>query len=436
VANPSELPFPKLEKPTFAEAARFWLKLGLISFGGPTGQIAIMHAELVEKRRWISEGRFLHALNFCMLLPGPEAQQLATYSGWTLHGTWGGVVAGALFVLPSAILLWALSWLALAGGALPWVAAIFHGLQPAVMAIVAAAIIRIGSKALKRPLHWAIAAAAFVAIFFLNLPFVGIVVAAGLIGLTAGKFAPHLLAAPTAQDDLPEPEEPAPASGKFRTLRVIASCLALWLLPLAVIGLLLGTGHILFQEGLFFSKAALVTFGGAYAVLPYVAQQAVETHGWLSTQQMMTGLALAETTPGPLIMVLQFVGFAGAWHHPGGWSPLVAGTLGAAITTWCTFLPSFLFVLTGAPYIDKLRRAKALSTSLSAITAAVVGVVLNLAVWFGAHALAPAGGRIDFFVLALSVIFFLGLWKGRWNILAVIASGGLLGFLWSWANAL
>lgn len=430
-----DLPPSELKKPTFAEATRFWLKLGLISFGGPTGQIAIMHAELVEKRRWISEGRFLHALNFCMLLPGPEAQQLATYSGWTLHGTWGGVVAGALFILPSAVLLWALSWLALAGGDLPWVAAIFHGLQPAVMAIVAAAILRIGSKALKQPLHWAIAAAAFAAIFFLRLPFIGIVMVSGLVGLTAGKFAPRLLRPPSGHGDVEEIEEHAPPSGKYRTLRILASCLSLWALPLVVIGLFLGTSHVLFQEGIFFSKAALVTFGGAYAVLPYVAQQAVETHGWLSTQQMMTGLALAETTPGPLIMVLQFVGFAGAWHHPGQWSPLFAGTLGAAISTWCTFLPSFLFVLTGAPYIDKLRQAKALASALSAITAAVVGVVLNLAVWFGVHALAPSGGqRVDLFVLTLSAIFFLGLWKGRWNIIVVIAAGGLAGLLWAWAK--
>jgi chromate transporter len=433
VSTQTETLSPKLEKPTFAEAARFWLKLGLISFGGPTGQIAIMHTELVEKRRWISEGRFLHALNFCMLLPGPEAQQLATYSGWTLHGTWGGVVAGALFVLPSALLLWALSWLAMAGGDLPWIAAIFHGLQPAVMAIVTAAILRIGSKALKRPLHWLIAAAAFVAIFFLKLPFVGIVVAAGLIGLAAGRFAPNLLAAPPAHGAPDQADEPPPPSGRYRTLRVVSCCLALWMLPLALAALLRGTDDIFFQLGLFFSKAALVTFGGAYAVLPYVAQQAVETHGWLSTQQMMTGLALAETTPGPLIMVLQFVGFAGAWHHPAGLSPLAAGTLGATMTTWCTFLPSFLFVLVGAPHIDGLRKARALSTALSAITAAVVGVVLNLAVWFGVHALAPEGGRIDFFVLGLSIVFFLGLWKARWNILAVVGAGGLAGLIWAWA---
>jgi chromate transporter len=421
-------PIVPSEKPSFATAARFWLKLGFISFGGPTGQIAIMHAELVEKRRWISESRFLHALNFCMLLPGPEAQQLATYTGWALHGTWGGVVAGALFVLPSAILLWALSWLALAGGDLPGVAAVFQGLQPAVMAIVAAAIIRIGSKALKRPLHWLIAAVAFVAIYFLQAPFIAIVAGAGVMGLLAGRYAPGFLAVPAVHGEPGEQELPPP-SGPYRTLRVVAGCLALWMLPLALIGLLRGRDDILFQQGVFFSKAALVTFGGAYAVLPYVAQQAVETFGWVTTREMMTGLALAETTPGPLIMVLQFVGFAGAWHHPGGLSPLVAGTLGAAITTWCTFLPSFLFVLTGAPHIERLRKAKALSAALSAITAAVVGVVLNLAVWFGLHAVAPEPGRIDYFVLGLSVVFFLGLWKGRWSILAVVGAGALAGLI-------
>lgn len=390
-----------------------------------------MHAELVEKRRWISEGRFLHALNFCMLLPGPEAQQLATYTGWALHGTRGGVLAGALFVLPSALLLWALSWLALAGGDLPAIAAIFHGLQPAVIAIVMAALLRIGSKALKSPLHWIIASAAFVAIFFLNIPFVAIVAGAGGLGMLAGRFAPQWLTAPAAA--LQEERDFPPPSGRHRTLRVVAACLALWMLPLVLIGLFRGWDDIFFRQGWFFSKAALVTFGGAYAVLPYVAQQAVENFGWLSTQEMMTGLALAETTPGPLIMVLQFVGFAGAWHHPGNLPPLIAATFGAAITTWCTFLPSFLFVLAGAPHIDRLRHAKILAAALSTITAAVVGVVLNLAVWFGWHAIVPQAGNIDYFVLSLAVIFFLGLWKGRWNLLAVVGAGAVLGLLWSWA---
>jgi len=416
----------KSGRPSFAEAARFWLKLGLISFGGPTGQIAIMHSELVEKRRWISEGRFLHALNFCMLLPGPEAQQLATYAGWALHGTWGGVVAGTLFVLPAAVLLWALSWLSMAGGDVPWIAAIFYGLQPAVMAIVAAAILRIGGKALKNPVMWTVAALAFAAIFFLKLPFVAIIAGAGLFGLIGARVKPavFLTIAPHGEDASAEPGAPA---GKFRTLRVAFCCLALWWSPVLFLALGLGPGNILVQEGIFFSKAALVTFGGAYAVLPYVAQQAVGHFGWLDTRQMMTGLALAETTPGPLIMVLQFVGFAGAWQNPGTFPPLVAGTLGAAITTWTTFLPSFLFILAGAPHIDRLRNARALTAALSTITAAVVGVVLNLAVWFGLHVLFPNGGRMDLLALAFSIIFFFGLWKGRWNILVVIGAGALLG---------
>ncbi len=415
------------EPPSFATAAWFWLKLGLISFGGPTGQIAIMHTELVEKRRWISEGRFLHALNFCMLMPGPEAQQLATYIGWALHGTWGGVVAGALFILPSAVLLWALSWLSMVGGNVPWIAAIFYGLQPAVMAIVAAAILRIGSKALKNPLMWSVAALAFIAIFFLKLPFIAIIVGAGILGLIGSRVRPSVFLTLPVHDSEQETGSALPPADKFRILRVGASCLALWWLPVLLLALSFGPGNILVQQGIFFSKAALVTFGGAYAVLPYVAQQAVDHFGWLNTQQMMTGLALAETTPGPLIIVLQFVGFVGAWQDHGTLPPLIAGTLGAAITTWTTFLPSFLFILAGAPYIDRLRKVRALTAALSTITAAVVGIVLNLAVWFGLHVLFPEGGRTDVFALVVSVIFFLGLWKGRWKILAVIAAGALLG---------
>lgn len=421
-----------VERPSFATAAAFWLKLGLISFGGPTGQIAIMHTELVEKRRWISESRFLHALNFCMLLPGPEAQQLATYIGWSLHGTKGGVVAGALFILPAAVLLWALSWLSMAGGDLPWIAAIFHGLQPAVMAIVAAAILRIGSKALKTPFLWAVAALAFVAIFFLKLPFVAIIAAAGALGVIGARWKPSVLPPTTPASDGTGEDSPPPPSGKFRTARVALCCLALWWLPVLFLAFALGPGHILVQQGIFFSKAALVTFGGAYAVLPYVAQQAVEHFGWLDTRQMMTGLALAETTPGPLILVLQFVGFTGAWQHPGTFPPLLAGTLGAAITTWTTFLPSFLFILAGAPHMDRLRNVRALAAALSTITAAVVGVVLNLAVWFGMHALFPDEARLDVSALVLSAIFFLGLWKGRWNILAVIGAGAFLGLAGWW----
>ena len=413
--------------PSRQEALRFWLKLGFISFGGPTGQIAIMHAELVEKRRWISEERFLHALNFCMLLPGPEAQQLAAYIGWFLHGTWGGVAAGALFVLPAAVILWALSWLYMAGGNLAWVAAIFYGLQPAVVAIVAAAILRIGGKALKNSLMWCVAALAFLATFLLKLPFVSIILAAALLGLAGRRLRPDLFI--TVQDSEGSPgstgREPWPSAG--RTLRVVATCLALWIAPIALAGFFGGRSDILFQEGVFFSKAALVTFGGAYAVLPYVAQQAVEHYHWLETSQMVAGLALAETTPGPLIMVLQFVGFVGAWQNPGGLSPLIAGTLGAAITTWTTFLPSFLFVLAGAPFVERLRHIKALTAALSTVTAAVVGVILNLAVWFGQHVFFPTQFRPDVYAIALATLFFFGLWKGRWSAVSVVVAGGLFG---------
>jgi len=416
------------QRPSYGEALRFWMKLGFISFGGPTGQIAIMHAELVDKRRWINEERFLHALNFCMLLPGPEAQQLATYIGWFLHGTWGGVVAGALFVLPAAIILWALSWLYMAGGNLAWIAAIFYGLQPAVVAIVAAAILRIGGKALKNPLMWSVAALAFVAIFFFKLPFALIILTAALLGLAGGRLGPDLFL--TIKEPSPGSEDITEAERRpsaWRTFRLATVCLALWVTPILLAGHLRGWSDILVQEGIFFSKAALITFGGAYAVLPYVAQQAVEHYRWLETSQMMAGLALAETTPGPLIMVLQFVGFVGAWQNPGGLPPLLVGTLGAAITTWATFLPSFLFVLAGAPFIERLRHLKALSAALSTITAAVVGVILNLAVWFGGHVLFPAQGRPDFYAMILAAVFFLGLWKGKWSVVLVVIAGGLLG---------
>ncbi len=419
-------------KPGFWDAFRFWLKLGFISFGGPTGQLAIMHDELVERRRWISGNRFLHALNFCMLLPGPEAQQVATYIGWLLHRTWGGIAAGTLFVLPSAIILWALSFVYMRYGDVPAVAAIFYGLQPAVIAIVAAAVLRIGSKALKNEILWGVALLAFVAIFFLKVPFVLIILGAGVFGFLGGKFLPGKFtvggghgnepASVLADDD--EAQVP-PTLG--RAVRVASICLALWWAPILAAGLWRGWDGILFQQGLFFSKAALVTFGGAYAVLPYVAQQAVENYGWLSTSQMMAGLGLAETTPGPLIMVLQFVGFVGGWQHPGDMNPLLAATLGAAITTWATFLPCFLFIFLGAPYIERLRNAKALTSVLSTITAAVVGVVLNLAVWFGWHVIFPDG--TDWFALVAAVVFFIGILRFKWGIIPVVFCASLLGIV-------
>ena len=426
--------------PTFAEAFRFWLKLGFISFGGPAGQIAIMQSELVEKKRWIGQARFLHALNFCMLLPGPEATQLAIYIGWLLHRTAGGIVAGALFVLPSAVLLWALSFVYAAYGQVPWVAAIFHGLKPAVIAIVAAAVIRIGRKALKNEVMWLIAALAFIAIFFLGAPFPLLILGAAALGFVGGKIWPakfYVLAGhagPETSSVLGD-ETAAPLHTRpswSRALRVTLVCLAIWFAPLVAIGLSLGTRHTLFQEGLFFSKAAVVTFGGAYAVLPYVAQQALSHYGWLAPGQMMDGLGLAETTPGPLIMVLQFVGFMGGWNHPGNLAPLVAATAGALLTTWVTFVPCFLWIFLGAPYIERLRGNLHLTAVLSAITAAVVGVVLNLAVWFGLHAIFP-GGAPDWFAVVLALIAFVGMLRWRWDIIPVVLGAGTLGLIYQLA---
>jgi chromate transporter len=428
--------------PTFSEALRFWAKLGFISFGGPAGQIAMMQAELVEKRRWISQSRFLHALNFCMLLPGPEAQQLATYIGWLLHKTWGGIVAGAFFVIPSIFILWTLSFVYAAYGSLPSVAAVFYGLKPAVMAIVAVAVIRIGRKALKNEVMWMIAALAFVAIFFFKVPFPLIILSAGLIGFVGGRVWESKFYVIAGHDDGNEAsvlgdttESPLHAKPSWtRAIKITSIWLPLWLAPTIAVGLWKGWNHTLFQEGVFFSKAAVVTFGGAYAVLPYVAQQALFHYGWLKPGQMMDGLGLAETTPGPLIMVLQFVGFMGGWQHPGDLSPMVAGTLGALLTTWATFTPCFLWVFLGAPYIEQLRGNVKLASALSAITAAVVGVVLNLAVWFAINALFPGNAMIDWFALIVCLVAAVGMLKWKWNIIPVVLGSGLLGLLYTLAG--
>lgn len=424
--------------PMFREAFRFWLKLGFISFGGPSGQIAMMHTELVEKKRWIDQSRFLHALNFCMLLPGPEAQQLAIYIGWLWHRTWGGIVAGALFVIPSIFILWTLSYVYVAFGHVAWIAAIFYGLKPAVLAIVAAAVINIGRKALRNAIMWLIAAAAFVAIYFFHAPFPLIIISAGLLGFIAGKFWPRIVAAPSAEnagstftDQLPIQARPTLA----RALRVCTISVLLWWAPILLVGILLGTQHTIFREGIFFSKAAMVTFGGAYAVLPYVSQQAVENYHWLGAGQMLDGLGLAETTPGPLIMVLQFVGFLGGWNHPGNLSPLLAATLGAFITTWTTFTPCFLWIFLGAPYIEKLRDNALLSSALAAVTAAVVGVILNLAVWFGIHVIFPQTGEVDWFAATVCAIAFVGMLRWKWNIVPVVLGSGLLGLVYKFAIA-
>ncbi|HET7512374.1 MAG TPA: chromate efflux transporter [Chthoniobacterales bacterium] len=422
--------------PTFGEAFRFWLKLGFISFGGPAGQIAIMQVELVEKKRWIGQARFLHALNFCMLLPGPEATQLAIYIGWLLHRTLGGIVAGALFVLPSIVVLWILSFIYAAYGNVSWVAAIFYGLKPAVIAIVAAAVIRIGRKALKNAVMWLIAAFAFVAIFFVQVPFPLIIAAAGMIGLIGGKywgstFHPGAKKQADAASVLGD-EAKSPPHTHFswsRAIRVTIVGLVLWFGPIVAIGFSLGRDATLFQEGIFFSKAAVVTFGGAYAVLPYVAQQALSHYGWLRPGQMMDGLGLAETTPGPLIMVVQFVGFMGGWNHPGQFPPVIAATAGALLTTWVTFVPCFLWIFVGAPSIERLRGNPRLTSALSSITAAVVGVILNLAVWFGMHALLP-GGAPDWFAIVLSLVAFTGMLLWSWDIVPVVLGAGMTGLIW------
>jgi chromate transporter len=432
------LPRTRQTAPTFVEAFRFWLKLGFISFGGPTGQIAIMQTELVEKKQWISQSRFLHALNFCMLLPGPEAQQLAIYIGWLLHKTWGGIVAGAFFVIPSIFILWGLSFIYAAFGNIAWIAAIFYGLKPAVTAIVLTAVIRIGRKALKNEVMWALAALAFVAIYFFKVPFPAIILGAGVIGFVGGlrwksKFENASKENSTSTASVISDEQESPTHARPNLLRafwVSIVWLTLWLTPTLIVGAVRGWDSTLFKEGLFFSKAAVVTFGGAYAVLPYVTQQALFHYGWLKPGQMMDGLGLAETTPGPLIMVLQFVGFMGAWHHPEGLPPLVAATVGALITTWATFTPCFLWIFLGAPYIEQLRGNTRLTSALSAITAAIVGVVLNLAVWFALHVFFPATGTIDWFAILLCVAAFVAMTRYKVDIIPVVIGAGVLGVLY------
>ncbi|MBR0814584.1 chromate efflux transporter [Bradyrhizobium diazoefficiens] len=381
---------------SFGEAFRVWLRVACLSFGGPAGQIAVMHRILVEEKKWISEGRFLHALNYCMLLPGPEAQQLATYVGWLMHRTAGGLMAGGLFILPGIIAIMGLSYIYAAFGNISFVEALFFGLKAAVLAIVVEAVVRVGKRALKNRIMIALAAAAFVAIFFFAVPFPIIIIAAGLIGYIGARqgrpeFAPagHGDGGGGAAIDsmlgetMPDHVKPDTA----RAIRVGALWLVLWLVPVAVLLLALGQGNVFSQIALFFSKMALVTFGGAYAVLAYVAQQAVEHYHWLKPHEMLDGLGMAETTPGPLIMVLQFVGFMAAYRDPGGLSPMLAATLGGLLATWVTFTPCFLWIFVGAPYIERLRGNAGLTGALSAITAAVVGVILNLSIWFALHTL-------------------------------------------------
>jgi len=395
ITEPSQPKATEQGYPSFGEAARVWGRIALLSFGGPAGQIALMHRILVDEKRWIGEERFLHALNFCMLLPGPEAQQLATYIGWLMHRTAGGLVAGTLFVLPGAIAILALSWVyALHGDAAP-VEAFFFGLKAAVLAIVFQAVIRIGQRALRNRVMLGIAAAAFIAIFAFGVPFPLIIIAAGLIGFLGSKAGIAAFRAGNGHgtgrglndaDSLLGEGIPAHARpDRARSIILSLVFLALWLGPTALLIAALGPQNVFSEIAIFFSQMAVVTFGGAYAVLAYVAQAAVETYQWLRPGEMLDGLGMAETTPGPLIMVTQFVGFMGAFREPGTLPPLLAGTLGGLLTTWVTFVPCFLWIFLGAPYIEQLRTNAALSAGLAAITAAVVGVILNLAVWFGLH---------------------------------------------------
>ncbi len=431
------------------QAFVFWLKLGFISFGGPAGQISIMHQELVENRRWISERRFLHALNYCMLLPGPEAQQLATYIGWLMHRTWGGIVAGGLFVLPSLLILIALSWLYVAFGDLPVVAGLFYGIKPAVVAIVAHAAWRIGSRTLKNGWLWGIAAASFLAIFGIDAPFPAIVLTAALVGMFGGRIAPaafavggaHSGSTGTQQAAVIDDHSNIPTHAIFRWSRlagVIAIGFLLWAVPMALLNAMYGWDHTLTQMAWFFTKAALLTFGGAYAVLPYVYQGAVGHHGWLTPTQMIDGLALGETTPGPLIMVVAFVGFVGG-HGQALFGPdqlFLAGAVAATLVTWFTFLPSFVFILAGGPLVESTRRELRFTAPLTAITAAVVGVIVNLALFFAQHALWPTGfaGDIDWIAALLALGAAIALFRYKRTVIQVIVACALLGLAASMAG--
>ena len=426
----------------FWEAFRFWLKLGFISFGGPTGQIAIMHQELVERRRWISENRFLHALNYCMVLPGPEAQQLATYIGWLMHRTWGGIVAGGLFVLPSVFILIALTWIYVVYGSVPVVAGVFYGIKPAVVAIVLAAAWRIGSRALKHPALWGIAAAAFIAIFALHAPFPAIVLAAGVIGYFGGQYAPavfsgggsHATARAGYGTAMIDDDTPTPAHALFSWAKLwgyLGAGIAIWAAMMGALLAAFGWDGTLTQIGWFFSKAALLTFGGAYAVLPYVYQGAVENYHWLTARQMIDGLALGETTPGPLIMVVAFVGFVGAWTKEifGGEALFWAGTAGAVVATFFTFLPSFIFIFAGAPFVETTHGDLRFSAPLLGITAAVVGVIVNLALFFAYYVLWPGGfaGEFEWLSALIGAAAFAALFFYQAGIIPVIGACAIAG---------
>ena len=430
---------------TFAEALRFWFKLGFISFGGPAGQIALMHAELVERRRWISEQRFLHALNYCMVLPGPEAQQLATYIGWLLHRTWGGIVAGALFVLPSLLLLIALSWIYVRFGEQPVIAGLFYGIKPAVTAIVLHAAWRIGSRAIANRWMAGIAATAFVAIFALDVPFPAIVVAAALVGHFGARRWPGVFAlggghaagkkgyGPALIDD-DSPRAMHTLFTRSRLARVLAVGGGLWVAAMAILLALHGWDGTLTRMGWFFTKAALLTFGGAYAVLPYVYQGAVEHYQWLTPTQMIDGLALGETTPGPLIIVVAFVAFIGGWSAQvaGDAAPFRGGALAAVVVTFFTFLPSFIFILAGGPMVEATRGRLGFTAPLSAITAAVVGVIVNLALFFAYHVFWPTGfaGAFDPVAALIAIAAAIALFRFKAGVLPLLGGCAVAGLAW------
>jgi chromate transporter len=437
---------------SFNEALRVWIRVAILSFGGPAGQIAVMHRILVEEKNWISEGRFLHALNYCMLLPGPEAQQLATYIGWLLHRTVGGIVAGGLFILPGIFAIMGLSYIYAAYGNVGFVEALFFGLKAAVLAIVIQAVVRVGKRALRNPVMVALAAAAFVAIFFFGAPFPLVVIAAAIIGFAGARLGRPEFAAiehggksSAAIDSMlgeTVPDHVRPDT--MRALRVGATWLTLWLVPVFALLIALGPSDVFSQIAIFFSKMAMVTFGGAYAVLAYVAQQAAQYYHWVTPREMLDGLGMAETTPGPLIMVVQFVGFMAAFREASGLSPMLAGTLGGLLATWVTFTPCFLWIFVGAPYIEALRGNKTLAGAMSAITAAVVGVILNLSIWFALHTLfrqtvpvhgfglsfdAPVLSNVDLPALALSLAAATAIFRFNVGMLVVLAASCVAGVL-------
>ncbi|MBB6099730.1 chromate transporter [Deinobacterium chartae] len=449
MSRPPDAPGPNAHGISLAQATVVWARIAAQSFGGPAGQIALMHRVLVDEKRWISEERFLHALNYCMLLPGPEAQQLATYVGWLLHGTRGGLIAGSLFVLPGFLAILALSVAYVRYRETALAEALLFGLKAAVLAIVLEAVLRIGRRTLKHPALWGLAALAFGALFFFGVPFPWVIVTAGVVGYWGSRVRPaifrlHGHAAPSAGPAplLTAAHAAREAPSWRRTLRVLALGVACWFGPLLLVGTLLGFSTVYWQQAVFFSQMAVVTFGGAYAVLAYVAQQAVETHGWLRPGEMLNGLGMAETTPGPLIQVVQYVAFLGAYRDPGPLAPLAAGLLASLVATWATYAPCFVWIFAGAPYIERLRGHVALSGALTAITAAVVGVILNLSLWFALHTLfervealrwgalaldVPVWSSINPAAAVLALLAGLALVRGRWGTLPTLAAATLTG---------